>query len=1067
MKKVIRFSWAVLGIWAVLMVLAIVTMPNTGELVRDKGQMTVSHHYSSMIASDIEKEMSKSGGNGKDISAIMVYYKKGGLNNADKNAIRDKVDRLDKNRSRFHITSLTDPLSNHDLTDKFLSKDGTTLLIPIAVQKGSENVNSIRNDLVKQLKTGTTAIYSTGSDMISEDFVETTESGIQKTELISIVFILVVLLLIFRSPVTPIATLVTVGLSFLVSLNVVMQLVKFLSFPISSFSQIFLVLILFGIGTDYSMLLLMRFKEELSNGAERKSAILTTYKTAGKTVFFSSLTILIGFSCLYFAQFTLFKSATAVAVGVAVLILVLFTFIPALMQLLGQRLFWSPFPSKSHGDSKLWRRVTLFSTHHPYVAFLLVGAVCCSMFLYNGTLSYNSVTEVDPSYPSIIGNNIVSKHFSQGETMPVTVAIKSNGALNTLENLSAIDRLIDGVRGVKGVDKVYGVTQPLGSRMDLLYLNNQIKTVNNGLTTVKTGITTISGGMKGAGSQLSSVGSAAGAVQQLQNGTNGLTDGLQTVASFCDQLKNGMSAGTQGAGELADKIAQLDAGVDTLDSSFKQLQSAYTTIGSGCKTLLSTVNASLDQMNELLKQNNLSSVKQATDGVQSADSQLNQLQNALVQQQNGFAQKYGLQNDPQYQSMVQTSQGIFTISQGVCKTSLLLGSSLSQTTSGLSALSGALQKIDSGMDTANSGLSQAVTGMDTLQSAASLLKDGSAELSSKLSEASDGQAKITDAMQKLLAGAQQLGSGQAQFGAAITKLAGQSQQMGTALNAACDGLSQASGGLSSANDYLGGLSGASTTAVSLYIPPETINGADFTKTLDSYMSSNRHITTLTITLGANPYSQKAMSIVNNLSKTVNAYTQTSSLKNAQWGIDGVTQGGIDLGAMSGSDFHHAAAIMLIGIFLVLLFITREFWMPVFVMGGLLLAYYIAISLSGFFFSSVLHFGNLSYNVPFCSFIMIVSLGVDYSIFLIMRHKENKGMPFSKSIITAASKVGGVIMSAAFILSGTFAAMYPSGVRTLMEVAITVILGIVLLCFILLPVFIPTMMSIKEKLLPND
>jgi RND superfamily putative drug exporter len=147
---------------------------------------------------------------------------------------------------------------------------------------------------------------------------------------------------------------------------------------------------------------------------------------------------------------------------------------------------------------------------------------------------------------------------------------------------------------------------------------------------------------------------------------------------------------------------------------------------------------------------------------------------------------------------------------------------------------------------------------------------------------------------------------------------------------------------------------------------------------------------------------------------------------------------------------------------VILIITRDFWMTLFVTISLVASYFISISLSGLFFKYIVGYNMLSWNVPFFSFIMIVTLGVDYSIFLIMRQKENEESSATDSIINAAGKVGSVIVSAGLILSGTFAAMYPSGVRTLMEIAITVIIGIMLLVLVFIPVFIPSMISVKSK-----
>ena len=104
----------------------------------------------------------------------------------------------------------------------------------------------------------------------------------KKTEVISIIFILVVLIIVFRSPVVPIISPLTVGVSYLVSMGVIAHLVDQFNFPFSNFTQVFVVVVLFGVGTDYNILLFTRFKEELSKQENSFLATKETFKSAGK-----------------------------------------------------------------------------------------------------------------------------------------------------------------------------------------------------------------------------------------------------------------------------------------------------------------------------------------------------------------------------------------------------------------------------------------------------------------------------------------------------------------------------------------------------------------------------------------------------------------------------------------------------------------------------------------------------------------------------------------------------------------------------------------------------------------
>jgi len=96
--------------------------------------------------------------------------------------------------------------------------------------------------------------------------------------------------------------------------------------------------------------------------------------------------------------------------------------------------------------------------------------------------------------------------------------------------------------------------------------------------------------------------------------------------------------------------------------------------------------------------------------------------------------------------------------------------------------------------------------------------------------------------------------------------------------------------------------------------------------------------------------------------------------------------------------------------------------------------------------------------------MLIALGVDYSIFLMMKYREfdNTAATPSTRIVRAASVIGAVVLSAALILSGTFAALMPSGVLTLIQVAMVVIIGLIILVFAI-PTVIPALIRLTYPL----
>lgn len=1086
-SRIIKRRWTIIIVWAIVLVSAILTMPGMGQLVRDKGQTSVGDNYSSSIAKTILNQMNNTTDNERQFNMILVYYNENKLTNENKKSIQEKIIALSNNMSQHQILSVNNIFENADLVDQYISKDGTTLLVPITLSKEHDTVSNIRTDIISEMKIDELELQATSSDLITEDFARTTEKGVQKTELITIVFIVIVLLIIFRSPVTPLINLATVGLTFMVSLNIVLQLVNYFNFPISNFSRVFLILILFGIGTDYTMLLLMRFKEELVCGADRSTAIVNTYKTAGKTVLFSSLTIFIGFTCLYFVQFNLFKSASAVAIGVAVLILVLYTFVPVIMMLLGKHLFWSPFKTKGHAQSRIWEGVSRFSTRFPYITSILCALICSTVLLYNGHLSYNNLSEVDPSYSSVVGYNLITEHFGSGQTAPATIALKSSQSMNNQNDMEQLDRLTEIIKSVDGVDTVYSVTQPKGAKIDELYLDSQLKTTTDGLTSALDGIDEIKDGLQSAVTQLQSASGNDGSLEQLQSGTNNLLTGisslknasgkvstgleslekgtetlssnLETLKTSCEKLENGLTSSasvseqiTKGIGSVHKSISSMQTMINQMSNSSNNLASSITTIS----TLLGDVKTNLSSIGtnvNVIGTNAGALSKQLNPSDSQYDTQMQEVENIITSTKNIGT---SLTTITSKLTGVQTALSSFS--------SANTSQYISQAQAGLNKISSALSKLESASSQLNAGLINATDAQSKITSAVSQLSDGAKQMNDGLLKVADGQKAINEGLVNLYDGAKTLQTGQNELIDGVEKLTKESAKLTSGLNDAINGLGKVSNGLTSANEYLGGLSTFKDADSIFYIPEDKIDGEDFGKSLNRYMSKDHKITKITITLSVDPYSPQAMEIANNIQDKIDSYLSVSTLNISSWGISGTAQSNVELDNMSNSDFNFARTIMLIGIFIVLVIITHEIWMPIFITISLIASYYIAMTLSSIIFHQIIGFGDLSWNVPFCSFIMIVTLGVDYSIFLIMRQKENVGLSDMESIVLSCKKVGSVITSAALILMGTFAALYPSRVRTLMELSVTVVIGISLLCLVFIPVFIPTMIAIKSKLL---
>ncbi len=272
-----------------------------------------------------------------------------------------------------------------------------------------------------------------------------------------------------------------------------------------------------------------------------------------------------------------------------------------------------------------------------------------------------------------------------------------------------------------------------------------------------------------------------------------------------------------------------------------------------------------------------------------------------------------------------------------------------------------------------------------------------------------------------------------------------------------DGLAQVTEGLSSAGGYLQGLAGAPNKQITgWHIPQEAIEDEQFQASLDIYMSEDRQTAKFDVVFSSNPYSQDTMAEIESLEAAAQRALAGTVYAGSEIAIGGVTSMNHDLSTISEADYSRTVILMLIGISLILIVLFRSIVIPIYVVISLLITFYTSLAITEVLFVRILGYSGISWAVPFFGFVILIALGVDYSIFLMDRFKEYRDMEPKQAILEAMKNMGAVIMSAAVILGGTFAAMLPSGVMSLLQIATIVLSGLFLYALVMLPLFIPVM-----------
>ena len=1029
MKTILRAKWAVIAIWLAVAVVLVMTAPSFSDLVREKGQVTVPDGYSSSRASEMMKEAEGSTDGEALHQVALVFNKPEGIGAEESSSIKQGIEKLADHKEALQLDSITDPFSQTELKDTLIAKDGKTIMVALTVKGGSEAVTELPDKVEELLSNVDADHYLTSEGLIVEDMIASSEAGLKKSEYITVVFILLILFVVFRSFVAPFVPLLTVGLSYIVSQSIVAFLVDRYDFPLSTFTQIFMVAVMFGIGTDYCILLISRFKEEMTAAEDTKSAIIATYRKAGGTVFYSGLAVFVGFVAIGFSKFILYRSAVAVAVGIAVMLLALVTIVPFFMAILGKKLFWPSRGKLEHSESRIWGAAGSFSLKRPWAALLIVAAVVTPFLVtYDGKLSFNSLEEIGSDYASVKGFNIISDSFGPGESMPGKIVVKNDDRMDTSEYLGLSEKISRELEKVDSVKSVRSMSRPTGELISDFLIPNQVGTLSEGLDQSNEGLTKIQSGLSEASKQLSDntpkLEEAVAGSAKLTEGTADLKDGIIALGDGLSRIESGIKSGSAGAGEIK-------AGLQQAATSAKQLAGVNTKLLEGYKKIGDGLTALDGGMGQLQKQ--LQGVAVALNGLDGSFTGLESSYPELLQDVNYL-----------------TIKGTVTQS----------GTGAEQLATGFGQITEQLKGAASGLNEANAGYAKASAGLTALTEGLEKLVAGIGQLQSGLDQAATGQGQIVAKIPAISSGLDQLQGGQQQLADGFGELTGQIGTLTAGLSASSEGLKQITDGLDSAQQYLNQIQAAKDEELSgFFVPTEALETSGIQQVFDTYLSGGRKVMTLDVVFAENPYSSEAIDSVGDIQAAVDRAVKGTKLENSEIAISGVTSSQSDLRTISNDDYMRTVILMLSGIFIILVVLLRSIVMPIYLIISLLITYFTALGVTEAIFVNLLKFEGITWTTPFFSFVMLIALGVDYSIFLMARFNENKAWDVREAILHAMRNMGTVILSAVVILGGTFASMYPSGVLSMMQIATVVLVGLAVYALIFLPFFVPVMVRI--------
>jgi RND superfamily putative drug exporter len=389
-------------------------------------------------------------GEGERADAVIVYRRDGGLTAADRAAIA--AHRTSLNRDRPPATGAVGP--------PIPSEDGTEALLiaPVTVERGESDllidaVDDIR-ERVDRAPAGL-EVAVTGGAGYSRDAIAVFE-GIDTTLLYAtaaIVFVLLVL--IYRSPVFWILPLVSVGFAE-VTVRAVGYALAESGVVVNGQSAGILLVLVFGVGTDYALLLVSRYREELRRTEDRHAAMGVALRRAGPTVLASGLTNICALLVLALAEVNGTAGLGPIgAVGVAVALVAMLTVLPALLVLCGPGAFW-PFIPRYRPDAGVpeergrWRGLGDRIRRRPRPVW--VGTIAALLVLMSGLFAFStdltSANSFRGDVEAVRGQELLARAFPAGASAPTDVIVPDPA------RAAAVESALRGVPGVSAVRQV-------------------------------------------------------------------------------------------------------------------------------------------------------------------------------------------------------------------------------------------------------------------------------------------------------------------------------------------------------------------------------------------------------------------------------------------------------------------------------------------------------------------------------------------------------------------------------------------------------------------------------------
>lgn len=424
-------KWMVLALW--LVVVGVVA-PYGGKLagaLKNDAAAWLPRSSESTRALDLQKQFPGS----NVYPAVVVYHRETGITAADRQKAEEDQQTL---AARPYMTAGKAPASA-----VVASQDGKAVLVVLPIRgdrQGPDYVNVIKDvrDTVGRGGQGLD-VKVTGPSASLADLINAFAGLDVKILLLTVSMVALLLLLIYRSPILWLVPLLAAVLTSQVATGTVYGLIKATDLTVNFGAYSILTVLVFGAGTDYALLLIARYREELRRHRDKHEAMAAALRGAGPAILASGATVSIGLLCLLASDLPTNRGLGPVgAIAIATALVAMLTLLPAVLVIAGRWIFWPFIPhfgSPSHEATGLWSRVGHVLERAPRLIWmgsavgLAVLALGLAHFNTNLTPEHAFLRQTDSS----AGQQLLAASFPSGSSQPVVVIARADRVQAVLE----------------------------------------------------------------------------------------------------------------------------------------------------------------------------------------------------------------------------------------------------------------------------------------------------------------------------------------------------------------------------------------------------------------------------------------------------------------------------------------------------------------------------------------------------------------------------------------------------------------------------------------------------------